>query len=91
MSGMWLIAGNLLRDLAALNNVEMLPWDDWGVMPGPGDEISEDQLQSLDELARLTRDPDRYLAELRDLYSTPAFLVPTAVHNAVLGRHENIL
>ena len=26
------IVGNLIRDLAALNKVEMLPWDEWGPM-----------------------------------------------------------
>jgi hypothetical protein len=28
--GLWFIAGNLVRDVAALNNREMLPWDIWG-------------------------------------------------------------
>lgn len=28
--GAWFIARNVLRDLAALNKVEVLPWDDWG-------------------------------------------------------------
>ena len=36
MKGLWFIAGNVLRDLAALNNMEMLPWDVWGAMPQPG-------------------------------------------------------
>jgi hypothetical protein len=27
MNGLWFIAGNLVRDLAALNKMEMLPWD----------------------------------------------------------------
>jgi hypothetical protein len=26
-AGYWWIAANLLRDVAALNNMEMLPWD----------------------------------------------------------------
>jgi hypothetical protein len=26
------IRGNAIRDLAALNKVEMLPWDEWGRM-----------------------------------------------------------
>lgn len=32
LQGPWFIAGNVLRDLAALNNMEMLPWDVWGAM-----------------------------------------------------------
>jgi hypothetical protein len=35
MRGLWFIAGNVMRDLAALNNMEMLPWDIWGAMPRP--------------------------------------------------------
>ena len=32
MHGLWFIAGNVIRDVAALNNHEMLPWDVWGMM-----------------------------------------------------------
>ena len=35
--GDWWIAGNLMRDIAAFRNVELLPWDVWGAMPGPDD------------------------------------------------------
>ena len=31
--GLWWVAQNLIRDLASLNRVEMLPWDVWGMMP----------------------------------------------------------
>ena len=33
-AGACLLAANLLRDVAALNNMEMLPWDVWGPCPG---------------------------------------------------------
>jgi hypothetical protein len=33
--GLWFIAGNLIRDLAALNKMEMHPWDIWGAQPAP--------------------------------------------------------
>lgn len=32
LQGLWFVAGNVLRDLAALNKMEMLPWDVWGAM-----------------------------------------------------------
>jgi hypothetical protein len=35
-AGDWWIAGNLVRDLAAMGNVEALPWDCWDPMPAPG-------------------------------------------------------
>jgi hypothetical protein len=33
MHGLWYIAENLVRDLAALNKIEPLPWDVWGAQP----------------------------------------------------------
>ena len=36
LRGLWFLAGSLVRDLAALNKVEMLPWDVWGDIPEPG-------------------------------------------------------
>jgi Transglutaminase-like superfamily len=32
MWGLWFIQGNVIRDLAALNKMELLPWDVWGPM-----------------------------------------------------------
>jgi hypothetical protein len=29
--GMWFVRGNLVKDLAALNKIELLPWDGWGL------------------------------------------------------------
>jgi hypothetical protein len=91
MHGYWFIAGNLVRDLAALNKVELLPWDDWGAMPGPDDPIGAEQLALFDELAALTRDSDASFAELRARYEGDERLrAPAVVFNAVLGRQEAI-
>jgi hypothetical protein len=38
-TGWWWIAGNLMRDLAALDNVEVLPWDCWAEMPKPDEDF----------------------------------------------------
>ena len=32
MWGLWFVQGNVVRDLAALNKMELLPWDVWGRM-----------------------------------------------------------
>lgn len=65
--GAWWIAGNLIRDVAALAGREMLPWDVWGAMPEPEDEIGPDVTALLDELAALTVEPDT-AAEVRAVY-----------------------
>lgn len=90
-AGYWWIAGNLMRDVAALNNAEMLPWDAWGVMPGPDDRIDEDRVALFDRLAALTVTPDDNLDELCRLYETDERLrVPPTVHNVLLSRNEDV-
>jgi hypothetical protein len=39
MHGLWFIANNIVRDIAALNNREMLPWDVWGAMRRQDSEL----------------------------------------------------
>ena len=90
--GYWWIAANLLRDVAALNNMEMLPWDVWGAMPAPDEVISDEKYALFDRLAELTRDPDAAFAELTATYAGDARLrVPATVYNAVLNRPEPVL
>lgn len=85
MWGYWFIASNVVRDIAALNNREMLPWDVWGIMTE--DEARLD-FALFDRLAELTHDPDRHFDELRALSKDPRFAVPGTVFNAVLNRPE---
>jgi len=56
MWGQWFVASNVGRDLAALNKVEMLPWDDWG--PLDGDEGAGESDQLVDEIAALIHSGD---------------------------------
>jgi hypothetical protein len=90
-AGDWWIAGNLMRDAAALRNVELLPWDCWGAMPKPGEPISGDLAALFDRLAALTQTPDTAFAELTQLGQHDDRLrVPPTVRNAVLDREEAI-
>jgi hypothetical protein len=86
MRGLWFIASNVVRDVAALNNREMLPWDVWGPMVRNDDEVDTGLI---DHLAELTHDPDAHFAELRAAYDNgPPLSVPPTVFNAVLNRAE---
>lgn len=80
--GLWWIAQNLVRDLASLNRVEMLPWDVWGIMPKPSDNIPDDDKALLDRAAALTLGGDDKLTALRELYDDPRVKVPRKVFNA---------
>jgi hypothetical protein len=89
--GLWFISGNIVRDFAALNNVEMLPWDVWGAMVKPDEKFSPQKLALLDRLATLCADPDAHFDELRKLYADAAALhVPPQVFNALRQRMEDV-
>lgn len=85
MWGYWFIASNVIRDIAALNNREMLPWDVWGAMT---QDESQLDFALVDRLAELTHEPDRHFDELRALHGDPRLAVPGTVFNAVLNRPE---
>lgn len=51
MWGLWFIRGNLLRDLASLRKIELLPWDDWGLASAEETELDEESWALLDEAA----------------------------------------
>lgn len=91
LRGLWFIAASLIRDVAALNKAEMLPWDCWGIMPHPGQELDAGQLAFFDRLAALTTDPHASHQELRALFDKDERLrVPKTVFNAVLNRSEAV-
>jgi hypothetical protein len=90
-AGDWWIAGNLMRDAAALGNIELLPWDCWGAMPQADEPIDESRCALFDRLATLTQSPDSSFAELQRLCQEDSRLrVPAAVRNAVRMRDESL-
>ena len=91
LRGLWFIAGSLVRDMAALNKMEMLPWDVWGAQPHPNQVLDDKQLAFFDHLATITADPDAAFDELRESYEKDERLrVPATVFNALLNRPEAI-
>ena len=91
-SGLWWIAGNLMRDAASLDGLELLPWDSWGAMPGPEDEVDNDLAVTLDELAASTVDPDTAPARRarHRLMARPGLAVGLTVRNDLLGHDEPV-
>lgn len=91
LGGLWFVAGDLVRDVAALNKMEMLPWDVWGAQPKPDEQLNDERLEFFDKLAALSRDPDASFDELRKLYAENGDLrVPATVFNSLLKRAETI-
>jgi Transglutaminase-like superfamily len=90
-AGDWWIAANLMRDAAALGNLELLPWDCWGAMPEADEAIGDARGALFDRLAALTQAPDSEFADLRRLVQDDDRLrVPPAVHNALRQRDEPV-
>ena len=69
---------NLVHDLAALNKVEMLLWDEWGLMRS--ERISDSDVELLDRIAEVTRAPGAVSKDLRRWYEADSRLrVPRTV------------
>jgi hypothetical protein len=91
LTGLWFIAGSMIRDAAALNGEEMLPWDVWGGMPKVNAELTPEELGFFDHLAQLTAAPDEHAEELRALYERDARLRPgPTVWNDVKQASEQV-
>jgi hypothetical protein len=84
-AGDWWIAANLMRDAAALNGVELLPWDEWGAMPKPGEKYDPG---IFDALAAATREPS--IDDVQRLMTDERLRVPAEVYNVQHQRLEAI-
>jgi hypothetical protein len=68
MHGLWFIRGDLRRDLLALNKIEILPWDGWGLIAKEEQALTDDDYRLLDRVARLTLAGDEAFGEVRSVY-----------------------
>jgi hypothetical protein len=88
--GQWFVRGNLLRDFAALNKVETVPylirlnrnhdWKEWRLVGSSDSELSEEDFRILDEVAKLSLDSDANLNKIRRLYNDNIDLQPPKRH-----------
>ena len=91
MHGLWFVAGDLVRDAAALAGMEMMAWDCWGAMPEVGETISAERVPWFDHLAELTADPDTNFEALVALNrDDERQRVPPVVFNAVRNAPEPV-
>jgi hypothetical protein len=72
------VRGNLVRDLAALNKVETLPWDEWGRMEASyAGETGPDYDELMDTIAAACATDDE--AAIATLYATHDLAVPSSL------------
>jgi hypothetical protein len=67
-TGLWYVKGHLARDIAALNKIEMLCWDYWGIFERRDIDLPDEDLKLLDQAAKLSLAGNEALGELRALY-----------------------
>lgn len=67
LRGMSFIRGNVGHDVWALNKIETLPWEGWGVPWKEESDLTRDDLDFLDEVSRLTLRGDESFGEIRSL------------------------
>jgi hypothetical protein len=72
MSGLGFIRGNMIRDLAALGKMPLLPWDCWGIILD--DEVND--LEILDRVADVTGPGTERYDEITELCNHPRLGVP---------------
>jgi hypothetical protein len=70
MSGRWFVRGNVVRDLLALNKLEVSPWDSWRLATRDDEELTDAHLEVCDRIAAVTQGDDVDPAEVRAIYDT---------------------
>ncbi len=91
MYGLWFVRGNLVRDVASLNKMELLPWDCWALSTGSDDELSDDDFKLLDRVAPLTLPDSFSFSDVRRTYQTNKGLrVPPVISSFIGGRFVEV-
>jgi len=70
------VRGNLLRDLLAVNRVEVLPWDFWGMLALPLSQSGGEVWAACDWLAEALLEADNASTAARELYTEDGALHP---------------
>ena len=89
--GMWFVRGNLVKDLASLNKVELLPWDGWGLGDKDEQTLTPADVALLDRVAQLTLADDTLFAEMQSIYESEEGLrVPPVIRSYVDSEVQQI-
>ena len=84
MHGMGFIRGDMIRDLLALNKIELLPWDVWGLVGKGDDALTEEDLALLDGIAAAT------LMDTNPLCVTEAFQAVRSLYQDHANLHPPV-
>ena len=91
MNGIDFVKGDFIRDVAALNKVELLPWDCWGLILTAYSSLPPDDLSMLDRLADLTSTDVPGFDTVRQIYeSDPRLHVGESIQSYVNGNMTQV-
>ncbi len=94
MRGLGFIRGDFIRDVVALNKVELLPWDCWGLIlkyQMDDNQLDAADLALLDRLAELTSGDVPDFEQVRQSYeSDPRLRVAETIQSYVDGKLQSI-
>ena len=91
MHGLWFVRGNLVRDLASLNKMELLPWDCWALSSGDDGDLLEEDFLLLDRAAHLSQPENFSLSEIQSIYQTNKKLfVPPIISSFTGGKFVEV-
>jgi hypothetical protein len=76
MKGLWFVRGDLVRDFLALNNIEILPWDVYGIIAKHDNQINESDFELLDRMAGLCLNTRNSFTGMRALFTDYVDLQP---------------
>lgn len=79
LSGMDFVQSNVVRDLAAMNKVEVLPWDGWDLAERFHKDLTDSEIKLLDTVAEAESDGGPF-ARLRHLFlGNPGLRTPSSI------------
>jgi len=91
MHCLWFVRGDFIRDVAALNKMELLPWDSWGLIERNDKDVTADELTFLDHVAELTQGDVPEFQAVRALYESDERLrVPPVITSYPSGSGQKI-
>ena len=86
MNGIDFVKGDFIRDVAALNKMEFLPWDCWGFILDEYGTVPPKDFSLLDQLAELSQADVPDFDSVRELYeSDPRLCVGNVIQSYVNG------
>jgi len=72
IKGLWFVRGSVVRDLASLNKFESLPWEYWGISDKDPEDMPEEDLKLLDDVAlQISEEID--VEKVKSVYGNKSF------------------